>query len=405
MKKSIGIILGGAIVVAAGVATWFYTLPKQDEFANGGNGFPGLKDRVFQVRAAPVTIATIPFVLDAVGTVEAEQSVAVRSEVGGVLQKIHFREGDMVKAGQLLFEIDADAQRVEVEKARANLARSQTALNEARAQAKRLESLVAKEFVTQQEYAQAVAQEQAAQAAVRVEQASLQTMQLQLNRARISAPITGRAGILNAKLGNLISTASATPLVVINATQPVMVTFSVPQHQLQAIRDGQREQALSVEVRRDAKDELLASGTLAFIDNAVDTQTGTIRMKARIPNKNEAIWPGELVSLRVILGEQKDALVIPEAAVQPSQTGAYVFVIVDGKAQIQAITISRQLGSRVVVSEGLRAGQQVILNPPKVLRQDMRVELVGEGGGADGKERNRGKGQGKPDAGSGSKQP
>jgi multidrug efflux system membrane fusion protein len=267
-----------------------------------------------------------------------------------------------------------------------------------------LESLVAKEYVTQQEYAQAVAQEQAAQAAVRADHAMLQAMQLQLAHARISAPITGRTGILNVKQGNLVSAASTTPLVVINATRSVMVAFSVPQQQLQSVREGQRKKPLDVEVRRDTKDALLARGALAFIDNTVDTQTGTIRMKARIPNKDEIIWPGELVSLRVVLGVQQDALVVPETAVQPSQAGSYVFVLAEGKALQQAITVSRQLGTQVVVADGLKAGQQVILNPPKNLRSDMPVEIFDASKSGEGKERKRGKGK-EADAAAGAKQP
>ncbi|HET7797985.1 MAG TPA: efflux RND transporter periplasmic adaptor subunit, partial [Nevskia sp.] len=288
-----------------------------------------------------------------------------------------FREGDLVKAGQLLFEIDADAQQAEVDKARAGLARDQAVLDEARVQVRRLEPLVAKEYVTQQEYAQAVAQEQAAAATVRASQATLKTMQLQLGHARISAPISGRAGILNFKPGNLLSAASATPLVVINSVRPVMAAFSVPQQQLQQIREGQRKGALAVEVRRDANDALLAKGELAFIDNTVDTQTGTIRIKARIPNQDEAIWPGELVALRLITGVQQDALVIPESALQPGQSGPFVFVVSDGKAQVQAVTVVRQAGAKVIVGSGLSAGQQVIVNAPKNLRPDSPVELAG----------------------------
>lgn len=402
MKKTITAILILSGLIGAGVAVWFYTLPKQNGFdAKGANK----TDRIPQVKVAPVSTESIPFVLDAVGTVEAEQSVAIRSEVSGVLQKIAFKEGELVKAGQLLFQIDADSQKAEVEKAHANLARDQAALVEAKAQVKRLESLVAKEYVTKQEYSQAVAQEQAAQAAVRADQAMLQTMQLQLDHAHITAPISGRAGILNVKQGNLVSAASTTPLVVINATQPVMVAFSVPQQQLQAIREGQRKQALDVEVRRDAQDALLATGSLAFIDNTVDTQTGTIRMKARIPNKDEIIWPGELVSLRVVLGVQQDALVVPDAAVQPGQSGSYVFVLSEGKSQQQAITVSRRLGTRVVVAEGLKAGQQVILNPPKNLRADMPVEVWDENKAATGKEPNRAKVKESANTAAGAKQP
>lgn len=389
-KKTIAIVFSLA-VIAAGVAIWFYTKPK----AEGMAGAPDKRGaRAIPVHAAPVVAAAVPIVLDAVGTVEADQSVAVRAEVSGVLQKIAFREGDMVKAGQLLFQIDPGVPQAEVDKARANLARDEAAANEARAQAHRLQSLAAKEFVTQQEYAQAMAQEQAAIATVKADQAALKSVQLQLAYSRITSPITGRAGILNIKPGNLVSAASTTPLVTINATKPVMVSFSVPQQQLQAIRAQQSKHALAVEVRLDPKDAPVAKGALAFIDNAVDTQTGTIRMKARIPNQDESIWPGELVSLRLILGVQQDALVAPESAIQLGQNGAYVYTMSDGKAHMRPIKVARQVGTQVVVAEGIEAGQQVILSPPNTLRPESPVELAGARKAPEGK----GNAGGKPGA-------
>ena len=395
MKK---IILTLFILIAAGVAIWFYTKPTMEGME--GAGAPrGAK--AIPVRVATVETQAMPYVLDAVATVEAEQSVAIRAEVSGVLQKIDFREGDMVKAGQVLFQIDAGSQQAEVDKARANLARDQAALTEASAQARRLQSLVAKEYVTQQEYAQAAAQEQAALATVQANQAALRSMQLQFGNTRITSPITGRAGIVSVKQGNLVSAASTSPLVTINATQAMTANFSVPQQQLQAIREGQRKGPMTVEVRHDAKDALIATGTLAFIDNAVDTQTGTLRMKARIANKAEALWPGELVTLRMMLDVQQDALVIPETAIQPSQGGAFVYVMAGGKAQAQPITVARQVGAQVVVASGLTAGQQVILSPPKNLRAGGAVELMGA------KKESKDAKEAKPniDAASGVKQP
>jgi multidrug efflux system membrane fusion protein len=371
MKKSTTAVLVVSGVVATGVAIWFATMPKTE----GGPDKRAAK--AVQVRTATVASGAVPVVLDAVGTVEADQSVAVRAEVSGVLQKIAFREGDQVQAGQLLFQIDPGVPQAEVDKAGANLARDQAAADEAQAQARRLQTLAAKEFVTQQEYAQAMAQEQAAIATVRADQAALKSVKLQLAYSRITSPISGRAGILNIKPGNLVSATSTTPLVTINATRPVMVSFSVPQQQLQAIRDQQRKHALGVEIRRDANDAVLSKGTLAFVDNAVDTLTGTIRMKARIPNQDEAIWPGELVSLRLILGIQQDALIVPESAIQLGQNGTNVYTVVDGKAHMQAIKVARQVGSQVVVAEGLTAGQQVVVSPPNTLRPESPVELAG----------------------------
>jgi RND family efflux transporter MFP subunit len=370
MKKSTIAILIAAGLVAAAVAIWFITKPKTED----GPGKDAAK--AVQVHTVAATTGAVPIVLDAVGTVEADKSVAIRSEVSGVLRNIAFREGDMVKAGQLLFQIDPGVPQAEVDKARANLERDRAAADEAQAQVRRLEPLAAKEYVTQQEYAQAKAQEQSAIATVRADEAALKSVQLQLGFSRITSPISGRAGILNIKPGNLVSAASTTPLVTINATRPVMVSFSVPQQELQAIRQQQRSHTLTTEVRLDANGAVLTKGTLAFIDNAVDTLTGTIRMKARVPNQDENIWPGELVSLRLILGIQKDALVVPESAIQLGQEGSFVYAVVDGKARVQAIKVARQLGNRIVVADGLKAGQQVIINPPSNLRPDSTVELI-----------------------------
>jgi multidrug efflux system membrane fusion protein len=376
MKKSIitaAVLLG---LSATGAAIWLYTKPQAETM---GDRPDKRGDRALPVNTVTVTATAVPITLDAMGTVEAEQSVAIRAEVSAVLQSIHFREGDMVKAGQLLFELDAGTQQAEMEKARANLARNQATWHEARKQAQRLESLAAKEYVTQQEYAQAQAQEQAARATVHADQATLKAAQLQLAHTRITAPLSGRAGILNVKPGNLVSAAATTPLVVINATQPVMVAFGIAQQHLLDIREQQRKAPLSVEVRREGKDAVLTTGTLAFIDNAVDTQTGTIRMKARIPNQDETIWPGELVALRLVLGVQQDALVIPETAVQPGQNGAFVYVVTDGKARMQPISVARQAGSQIIVGSGLERGQQVIINPPKSLRPDSAVQPIAAG--------------------------
>lgn len=332
-------------------------------------------ERAIPVQVLTLTPAALPLTLEALGTVEAEQSVAIRAEIGGVLEKVYFREGDLVQAGQLLFQIDAGTQQAEVDKAQANLMRDQAALQEAQVQAKRLKSLAEKEFITQQEYAQAGVQAQSANAVVLADQASLRAMQLQLAHAKISSPITGRAGALNMKPGNVVSAGAVLPLVTINGTETVMVGFSVPQQLLPKIRQQQRKNPLKVQLRRDGQAMVLASGTLAFIDNAVDAQTGMIRLKARIPNKEELIWPGELLTVRLLLEMQADALFVPETAVQTGQNGTFVYVVNAGKARAQVIEVARQEGALIAVAKGLSAGQQVILNPPSSIKSDRVVEI------------------------------
>ncbi len=373
MKKLIVTTLIIAALVGGGYAIWLATKPKTDTPAAGPGG---ASKGPAAVRTVLVETQPVPVQLDAVGTVEADQSVAVRSEVSGVLQKIAFREGDLVKAGQLLFLVDPGAPQAEVEKARANLARDQATLAEAHAQVRRLAPLAEKEYVTRQEYAQATAQENAASATVRADEAALSTVQILLERTRIHSPISGRAGVLNIKLGNLVNPSAQEPLVVINGVHSALVAFNVPQQYLQEIRTWRRVAELAVEIRHEANEAVLTRGVLGFVDNAVDPQTGTIKLKARIPNQTELIWPGELVAVRLILGVEENALVVPEAAVQPGQQGPYVYVADSGKARMQSIVVARQVGSQIVVASGLEAGQQVIVNAPQNLRPGSAIQLM-----------------------------
>ena len=390
MKKSLIAILVVLGVVAAGYAIWISTKPRVDSAnaAGPGGGGPGGGSRSrgpAMVRTVPVKLEAVPILLDAVGTVEAERSVAVRAETTGTLQQIFFQEGDFVKAGQLLFQVDPATPQADVERARANLARDQATLAEARAQARRLAPLAQKEYVTRQEYAQAVAQERAAAATARANQAELKATQIQLGRTRIHAPISGRVGALTIKQGNLVSANSPDPLVTINSISPVMVAFSAAQQNLQEIRQRNRGHGLEVQVRRNADEPVITSGKLAFIDNAIDPQTGTIKLKARIPNENEVIWPGELVAVRLVLGVQENAVVVPEAAVQPGQQGQFVYIVENGKAKIQPVTVARQLDTKAVIAKGVRPGQQVVVNAPKNLRPGAPVKLISKGATSGGK--------------------
>lgn len=387
MKKSVTAILIVLGLVGAGFAIWVATKPKVEVSSGaggGGSAGPGGRARgPAMVRTVPVKLEAVPIVLDAVGTVEAEGSVAVRAEATGTLQNIYFREGDLVKAGQLLFQIDPAIPQADVERARANLARDQATLAEARAQTRRLAPLAQKEYVTRQEYTQAIAQEQAAAATARANQAELKAAQIQLGRTRVHAPISGRAGALTIKQGNLVSANSQDPLVTINTISPVLVAFSTAQENLQEIRARDRGQPLEVQIRRNANDPVLTTGKLAFIDNAIDPQTGTIKLKARIPNENEVIWPGELVTVRLILGVQENAIVVPESALQPGQQGSFVYLIENAKAKMQPVTVARQVEAKAVIAKGLRPGQQVVVNAPQNLRPGAPVKLMGkESGGA-----------------------
>lgn len=373
MKRVTTLILLLAVVLGVGLALWAYTHPR-GQGQEGGRG-----DEPVAVRLATVEVRPMPVLIQAQGSVEPEQSVAVRAQVSGVLQKVFFDEGDEVKAGQLLFEIDPASFQASVAQARAAVARDQAMAAEAAARERRLAPLVEKEYVTRQEYEQAAAEAKSARAVVEANRAAQREAELQLARTRIVAPISGRTGSLGVKPGNLVAANSAEPLVTINTVRAAVVSFRVPQQQLTDVRRHGRDQNLRVEVFRDDGRAPVANGTLTFIDNSVDPATGTVRLKARVDNRDEVIWPGEFVLVRLVLDVERDAVVVPEAAVQPGQDGSFVYVIEEGRARQRPIEVARQIEAHVVVAGGLKGGEQVVLSPPQQLRTGSEVRVLPTG--------------------------
>lgn len=333
------------------------------------------------VRTISVTRQAMPVIIDAVGTVESEHSVAVRPQVGGVLQAVMFKEGDRVKQGQVLFRIDARPMQAAVEQVRAALARDQAQLVQAKAQETRLRPLMEKDYITRQEYDVAATQVKSLEATADANRAALEQAQLQLAYAQISAPISGRTGSLSVRAGNLVTAGTGSaPLVVINSTQPILVSLSVPQRHLDDVRRHWNSPELKVEIAADRGGQAVAQGTLVFIDNTVNPTTGTIVLKARVKNEKEELWPGQFVSARIILRIEKDAVVLPEGAVQPGQDGPFVFVAKDGRAQTQNVQVDRQVGELVVISKGLTGSEEIIANVPPTLTVGTPVTVRGPGG-------------------------
>ena len=332
------------------------------------------------VRTVTVMRQAMPVVIDAVGTVESEHSVTVRPQVTGVLQSIMFKEGDRVKQGQVLFRIDPRPGQAAVEQARAAVARDQANLVQARAQEARLRPLMEKDYITRVEYDVAATQVKALEATADANRAILDQAQLQLSYSQISAPISGRTGSLTVKSGNLVTAGNApAPLVVINSTQPIMVNLSLPQRFLDDVRRYWGTSELKVEISPNPGAPAVAQGTLVFMDNTVNPTTGTITLKARVANDKEELWPGQFIAARIVLRIEKDAVVIPETAVQPGQDSQFVYVVRDGKAALQQIQIARQIGDIVVIAKGLSGGEQVISDVPSTLTVGASVQVRGEG--------------------------
>lgn len=396
-----------AIAAVAGGGYWYWqqqqsgarATPVAPEKAKGKGGRGGAGGPI-SVRVARATTKPMPIVIEAVGTVEPEHSVQVRAQVNGVLQSVFFKEGDKVKAGQQLMQIDPRTYQAQYNQALAALARDKAQLENARAQQERLEPLLKREFITRQEYEVAVTSTKSLEATLQANQAAAEQARIQLEYTRIQSPITGRTGALTVKPGNLVAPGGGgggVPLVTINSTDPILVTFSIPERQLDDIRRYQNEKDMRIEILPDRISPPVAQGKLVFIDNTITPQTGTVILKTRVENDKEVLWPGQFVNVRIVLTVEPEAIVVPEPAVQPGQDGSFVYLVdEENKVQVRPVKVSRQIGGDVVIAAGVKPGDQLITEIPQALQPGATVRVVGaEGkGGAGSKEKGR-KGKGK----------
>lgn len=349
------------------------------------------------VKATKAVVKPMPVLIEAVGTVEPEHSVQVRAQVSGVLQSVLFKEGDLVKPGQLLFQIDPRTFEASYRQSQAQLARDVAQLENAKVQQDRLEPLLKREFITRQEFDVAVTSTKSLEATVAADRALVEQARIQLEFSRIHAPIAGRTGALAIRSGNLVPTAGGgVPLVTINSTDPILVSFSIPERQLEEIRRHQNEKDMRIEILPDRSGPPAAEGKLVFIDNIVTPQTGTVLLKTRVSNKDEILWPGQFVNVRIVLRIEPEAVVVPEAAVQPGQDGSFVYMIdPDSKVLVQPVKIAHQIGSEVVIASGVMAGDLVITEIPQALQPGATVRLAGVERDAAGTGKGKGKGKGK----------
>jgi multidrug efflux system membrane fusion protein len=329
----------------------------------------------------PVTLAAVerqpvPFELAATGTVEPLQTVSVQPQVSGPIVRIAFREGQGVEKGQVLFQIDPRPFQAALSRAEAILERDKAQEANARQEAARYAELVKREYVTAQQYEQARTVAAAAAATLAASEADLAEARLNLQYATIRAPISGRTGSLRVREGNLVRDNEPTPLVTITQIRPILVRFAVPAANLPMIQERRAE---TLVVRAEPVGGGQASeGTLSFVDNAVDTTTGTIMLKGTFPNEDGTLWPGEFVNVRLRLYVDQDALTVPARAVVSGQQGSYVFVVQqDSTAETRPVKVVRQAGDLAVVSGEIEPGQRVVTDGQLRLRQGSKVQVKG----------------------------
>jgi multidrug efflux system membrane fusion protein len=326
------------------------------------------------VSVARVVHRAVPYQIGATGTVEPVRSVDVMSQVSGSLTRVHFAEGDEVGVGQVLFEIDPRPYQATLQQAEATLLRDLTQAQNAAREAERYKTLAVTNTVTQEDYEAKQAAADALTATVRADSASVAVARLNVEYATIRAPIGGRTGRLQLHEGNVVR-ATGTSLVTIIQLRPILVRFSVPAAQIPDLR-RRAGKALPAFARAARDGAVPAEGVLSFMDNEVDTTTGTVLLKARFPNRDGALWPGEFVEVTLILDVQNDAVVVPAQAVMTGQQGTYIFVVNgDGTAEQRAVTVTRTVDSIAVLAERLAAGTLVVTDGQLRLTADARVEI------------------------------
>ena len=364
------IVLG---VAFAGGLLWGFW-PRTE--AGAGDDAPG---KTVPVRIARASAEPLVLRLKAVGTVTPLHSVVVRSRVDGELLRLHFQEGQQVKAGDLLAQIDPRPYEVKLAQAKGTQQQNLAELENAERQLQRYRELQKQNYVSGQELSDQQSKVRQLQGRRLSDQASVDEALLQLQYTRITAPVSGRVGLRRLDVGNLVRASDAEGLVTLAQTAPISVLFTVPEPELPALLDAvQVQPALAVETWDREEGRQLASGALSSVDNRIDTATGTLKLRAHFDNHDLALFPNQFVNVRLQLGEQR-ALLIPDAAVQFGSQGNYVHIVdKDNKAQRRNVVLGPADDGRVAVRSGLVAGDQVVIEGIDGLEDGTAVEIITE---------------------------
>ncbi len=333
--------------------------------------------------AVPVSVATVtqkavPVQARAIGNVEAYTTVAVKAQISGQLTAVHFRAGEDVRKGQLLFTIDRRPFEVAVQQAIANLARDKAQAENARIQAQRYARLLAEGVVSSQQNDQARAEADALDAVIRADQAAVEKAKLDLEYCSIASPMDGRTGGLLIHRGNLVKANENPPLVVINQINPIYVRFALAEQYLAETKKSMAAGKLKVEAILPDNPNRPEEGTLSFIDNAVDTATGTILLKASFGNQQRRLWPGQFVNVVLTLATEPNAVVVPTQAIQTGQSGQYVFVVKsDNTVESRPVVPGRAVEGETIIQKGLQPGETVVTDGQFRLIPGSRVQAKG----------------------------
>jgi membrane fusion protein, multidrug efflux system len=375
MKRVVVAIAVVALLVGGGIAYRGFSVEQANsQTAAGPRPAPAIP-----VMVAAAERRSMPLRLDAIGTVQPIASLSVKSRIDAQIAEVKVGDGQYVKAGDVLFLLDARAAEAQVHQMEAQLVRDRAQLANAKRDVDRYAPLVAKEFVSHQQYDTAVTTALALEAGVRSDEAALENAKVLLTYYTITAPIDGRLGMVTAKAGNNVK-ANDVPFLTLNQVKPIYVLFSVAERELPGIRAAQAAGAVTVSALPAGDKGKPAEGKLAFFDNSVDIATGTIAVRGIFENQDERLWPGQFVNVSLTLASDAEALVVPQAAVQIGQAEPFVFVVkADNTVEARKIAVSRTIDGSSVIASGLAAGERVVIDGQLRLSNGSRVEIRSAG--------------------------
>ncbi len=396
-----GLLKGFAAVLilgAVGGGIWWYLKPAADAAkpadaakaaptgtagapakAAGGGRFGGFDpNRVQPVLATPAKMADLNVVQNGLGTVAALRVATVKARVDGLLQNVLFQEGQVVKAGDVLAEIDPKPLQVQLAQVEGQLARDQAQLNNAKLDLERYRVLLAQDSVAKQQLDSQESLVRQFEGTVKIDQAQVDNAKLQLSYTRVSAPIAGRLGLRQVDAGNIVRSSDTLGLVVITQIDPITVIFTIPQDNLQRVLQRLKAgEKLGVDAWDREQKNKLAAGSLITVDNQIDTATGTIKLKAQFPNSQGLLFPNQFVNVRMVVETKKDATVIPMAAIQRGAQGTIVYVVKEDKTvSLRPVKMGAVENDNVAIESGIKPGELVVTDGIDRLREGAKVEVT-----------------------------